>query len=82
MKKLMALLVFGAMLAGTSGCHVCECWDYAWNSRFHPERLTPRAQPYVMADPCDGTVVSESAGGGGGCGCGAPNVVPGPVMVK
>jgi hypothetical protein len=80
MKKLMTLLVFATLLAGTSGCHVTECWNYAWNSRFHPERLAPRAQPCVVVDPCDG-VVAEPAG----CGCGyggAPNVTPGPVMVK
>ncbi len=43
MKKLMILLVFGTLLIGASGCHITECWDYAWNSRFHPERLAPRA---------------------------------------
>jgi hypothetical protein len=81
MKKLMTLVVFGALLAGMSGCHVCECWDYAWNSRFHPERNAPRQQPCVVVDPCDG-MVGESVSSGSGCGCGAPNVVPGPVMVK
>jgi hypothetical protein len=78
MKKLMILMVFGALLAGTTGCRVAECWNYAWNSRFHPERNAPRAQPCVV-DPCD-SVVGESTG----CGCGynAPNITPGPVMVK
>ncbi len=79
MKKLMTLLVFGTLLVGASGCHVGECWEYAWNSRFHPERLAPRAQPCVVVDPCDPCVGSEPAG----CGCGgAPMVTPGPVMVK
>ncbi|MFZ1934086.1 MAG: hypothetical protein WCB27_00255 [Thermoguttaceae bacterium] len=83
MKKLMTLVVFGALLAGMSGCHVGECWEYAWNSRFHPERVAPRTQPCVVVDPCEGAVVSEPAGCGCGCGCGgAPNVTPGPVMVK
>ena len=79
MKKLMTLLVFGALLAGMSGCHVGECWEYAWNSRFHPERLAPRAQPCVVVeqDPCGGETV---VGSGSGCGCGAQNVVPGPVI--
>jgi hypothetical protein len=81
MKKLMTLLVFGALLAGTSGCHVTECWDYAWNSRFHPERLAPRPQPCVVVDPCDG-VVSEPVGSGCGCGYGAPSIAPGPVLTK
>ena len=81
MKKMMTLLVFGALLAGTSGCHVTECWDYAWNSRFHPERLAPRTQPCVVVDPCEGAV-SESAGSGCGCGYGAPSIAPGPVLTK
>jgi hypothetical protein len=83
MKKLMMLTVFGAMLAGMSGCHVGECWNYAWNSRFHPEKNAPRVQQpsYVVEDSCDGDVVSEPAVSSG-CGCGARNVTPNPVMVK
>ena len=53
MKKLMMLMVLGAMLAGTTGCHIGECWTYAWNSRFHPERNAPRTQQCVVVDPCD-----------------------------
>jgi hypothetical protein len=68
MKKLMILLVFGALLAGTTGCHVAECWRYAWNSRFHPERNAPPAQPCVIADPCCDPCADP---------CGAPMVVPG-----
>jgi len=74
MKKLMILLVFGTLLVGMTGCHVTECWRYAWNSRFHPERNAPPAQPCVVADPCDPC--------GDPCGCGAPMVTPGPMMVK
>jgi hypothetical protein len=76
MKKLMILLVFGTMLVGMAGCHMGECWTYAWNSRFHPERNAPRvqAQPCVMVDPCDPC--------GDPCAPGAQMVTPGPVMVK
>ena len=75
MKKLMILLVFGTLLVGMTGCHVSECWTYAWNSRFHPERNAPRAQPpCVMVDSCDPCDDP--------CASGAPMVTPGPVMVK
>ena len=86
MKKLMILFVFAALLVGASGCHVCDCWNYAWNSRFHPEHVAPRQQPCRLVDQCDGPVVTEAAGCGCGCGCGgggggAPTIVPGPVPV-
>jgi hypothetical protein len=68
MKKSMLLLAFGILLAGTTGCHIGECWQYAWNSRFHPERNAPAAQPCIVADPCDDP-----------CAGGTPMMVPGPM---
>jgi hypothetical protein len=59
MKKQMMLLAFGILLVGMTGCHVGECWNYAWNSRFHPERNAPRAQQTIIVDECD-----DSCGGG------------------
>ena len=53
MKRLTILLVFGILLVATSGCHVGECWRYAWNSRFHPERNAPPAQPCVAVEECN-----------------------------
>ena len=56
MKKQMMLLVFGALLVAMTGCHAGECWTWAWNSRFHPERNAPHAQQpvvYEQSDPCD-----------------------------
>ena len=65
MKRKMMLLVFGILLLGTTGCHVTECWNYAWNSRFHPERNAPPVQRVIMVDPGDDA-----------CGEGAPMVAP------
>ncbi len=86
MKKLLVVVTLSAVLAAASGCHIAECWRWAWNSRFHPERNAPPAQPCVMVDPCvdpcGGTVVSEgTVVSGGGCtSCAAPVVTPGPVV--
>ena len=63
MKRLMMLAILGAVLSGTTGCRVVECWRYAWNSRFHPQQ--PQQQAVICADPCDGGVVVES--GPAGC---------------
>ena len=52
MKRLLVLTVFFVLLGGASGCQVAECWRYAWNSRFHPERNVIVADPVVMVDPC------------------------------
>lgn len=52
MKKLMILMVFGTLFVGMIGCHAGECWRYAWNSRFHPER-NAQAQTCVGTDGCD-----------------------------
>ena len=72
MKRLMMLLVCGILLVGATGCHVGECWTYAWNSRFHPERNAPPAQQRcVVVDPCDPC--------GDPCGNGSTMVVPGPM---
>jgi hypothetical protein len=51
MKKLTLIMVFGTLLGVASGCHVGECWRYAWNSRFHPERNAAACPNCV--DPCD-----------------------------
>jgi hypothetical protein len=73
MKKLMMLLVLGILLVGTTGCHIGECWRWAWNSRFHPERNAPVGQQQcIMVDPCCDPCANP-------CGGGAPMVVPGPV---
>ena len=80
-KRLLILMTLGTVLAVAGGCHVCECWDYAWNARFHPERncaAQPCAQPCtpcVVTDSCctecGPTIVAPSpCGCGGGCGCG------------
>ena len=55
MKKMMMLLVSATLLISLAGCHMGECFTYAWNSRFHPERNAPRvqAQPCVVVDQCD-----------------------------
>ena len=76
MKKLMILLVSGTLLVGMTGCHAMDCWTYAWNSRFHPERNAPRAQQCVMVESDDGCCEQCPCGGG------APMVTPGPVIVK
>jgi hypothetical protein len=84
-KKLLLLTTLGAMLAGTAGCHFAECWTYAWNSRFHPERNANLCQPQCAVtepycDPCGGgTVVTTPTTSGCGCG-GAPTVSPGPIV--
>ena len=83
MKRLLVLAVLGTLLGVAGGCRVGECWTYAWNSRFHPERNV-RMQPCVMADPCS----EPSYGGWGGetvvtpgpgCGCNGGAMMPGPV---
>ena len=78
MKRLLLLAILGTTLGVATGCHIGECWNYAWNSRFHPERNARLCQPQpqcVVVDPCcdpcctSGTVVTTP-----GCGCGAPPV--------
>ncbi len=73
MKKLTILMLFGMLLGAASGCHVTECWRYAWNSRFHPERNAQPVQQVIVADECD--PCSDPCSGG------TTTVVPGPVMV-
>jgi hypothetical protein len=73
MKKSMLLIALGILLLGTTGCHIGECWTWAWNSRFHPERNAPAAQPCIVADPCDPC--------GDPCATG-PMVVPGPMSCR
>jgi hypothetical protein len=62
MKKLLSLAVLGVLLGAASGCRVAECWNYAWNSRFHPER---NAQPMVVdqCDPCCDPCSDPCSGG-------------------
>lgn len=67
MKKQLMLLAFGILMVAASGCHVGECWRYAWNSRFHPERNAPQGQTVIMGDPCDPCDP---------CGGGAPMAAP------
>jgi hypothetical protein len=75
MKKLMMLLVCGILLLGTSGCHIADCWRYAWNSRFHPERnAQPTQRSVTVVDPCDPCDPC-----GDPCGGGTQMVVPGPM---
>ena len=72
MKRLMVLAILGMLLGGVAGCHVAECWRYAWNSRFHPEQnqRVVVAQPCVVADPCDP------------CPCSGGTVVSGPMVTQ
>lgn len=64
MKRLMLVAVLGVLLAGTSGCRICECWRAAWNSRFHPQQAAVVSEPcYVTESPCDpcgGTTVTTA----------------------
>jgi hypothetical protein len=83
-KRLLLITILGTTLGIGAGCHITECWNYAWNSRFHPERNARLCQPQCVAvDPC-----CDPCGGGGtvvttpGCGCGTPAVTPGPIQVK
>ncbi len=81
MKRLLVVAVLGTLLGVAGGCRIGECWTYAWNSRFHPERNV-RQQPCVMVDPCcdpccGGETVITS-GPGCGCGCGGAAVTPAP----
>jgi len=77
MKKVLILLVFGFLLGGASGCRVAECWNYAWNSRFHPERNVVASEPCIVSDPCN-----EPCGSVCGDACGAPAITTGPVVVQ
>jgi hypothetical protein len=61
MKRLMMYAVLGALLAGTTGCRVAECWRYAWNSRFHPQQ---QQQAVIVSDPCAMESPCDSCGGG------------------
>lgn len=86
MKRLLLTMIVGVSLSA-AGCHIGECWRYAWNSRFHPERNAQLCQPqYMMVDPCsdpcsDGAIVTTPTTGGG-CGCGTPTVTPGPMVTR
>jgi hypothetical protein len=93
MKKLLLLFALVVLLGGASGCRgrVIECWRYAWNSRFHPERNIRYTEPQMMydpcgdpcfdpCDPCGGTVVSgPTVVGSGGCPCSRPSATTGTV---
>ena len=78
MKRLLVLTVFVVLLGAASGCRIGECWRYAWNSRFHPERNVVPAQQVMMVDPCEescGVPCGDSCGGA----CGAPAIMSAPV---
>jgi hypothetical protein len=76
-KRLLILSTLVTVLAIAGGCRVSECWSYAWNSRFRPERnnaAQPCMQtctPCVITDSCYSecgpTIVAPSPVG---CGCG------------
>lgn len=87
MKRLLLTMIIGATVSA-AGCHIGECWRYAWNSRFRPERNAQLCQPqYMVVDPCgnpcdpcsDGTIVTSPSIG---CGCGTPTVTPGPIVTR
>jgi hypothetical protein len=77
-KRMLILTTLGIVLVAAGGCHVCECWDYAWNSRYRERNCA--AQP--CAQPCGPCVVTDSCCSecgpaivapspcGCGCGCG------------
>jgi hypothetical protein len=83
MKRLLVVTVLAMTLGGAAGCHIGECWTYAWNSRFHPERNRPCVQQPCMVtdsccDQCDGATIVTTPG----CGCagGGTPVVTGPMV--
>jgi hypothetical protein len=81
---LLSTLVF--LLAGTSGCRICECTQWAWNSRFNPQPQQPVSvtQPYVVSDTCYSP--APTACSPCGTSCGAPSntapMITSPVPVK
>jgi hypothetical protein len=79
MKRLMMMAFLGLMLGTMAGCHVGECWRWAWNSRFHPERNV-QAAPCVVAepycDPCGGAMAPAACGGA------TPMITPGPAPAR
>jgi hypothetical protein len=95
MKKLLLLFALVVLLGGASGCRgrVIECWRYAWNSRFHPERNIRYTEPQMMmadpccdpcADPCGDpyggqVVVGPTVTSSGGCPCSRPSATTSPV---
>ncbi|MBN1394852.1 MAG: hypothetical protein JW959_07505 [Pirellulales bacterium] len=81
MRKILALAVFMMMLGAFGGCRVAECWRYAWNSRFHPERNVIVEDPCVVVDPCCDPCCDPCGSSCASCGtnaCGIP-VTPAPV---
>jgi hypothetical protein len=54
MKRLMMYAVLGALLAGTTGCHIGDCWRSAWNSRCNRQQAMVCSEPCIVSDsPCD-----------------------------
>jgi len=47
MKRLMLLAILGTTLGMTAGCHVGECWNYAWKFAVPPGAERP-ALPTAM----------------------------------
>lgn len=85
MKKLMIIATLAFVFSSTAGCHIADCWRWAWNSRFHPERNAPAAQPCVVVDPCyDPCVSTTTVSSAAPCtSCGTPAAaVPGPIVTQ
>lgn len=83
MKRFLLFAVLTVMLGGLSGCRLGECWRYAWNSRFHPERNVVMTEPCVVVDSCDPCCdPCGSPCGPIGCatGCGVPATMSPPAL--
>ncbi|NLF07794.1 MAG: hypothetical protein GX594_07410 [Pirellulaceae bacterium] len=77
MKRLLLFTLLALMLGGLSGCRVAECWRYAWNSRFHPERNVIVTEPVMMVDPCCDPCADPC-----GTSCGAPATMCAPMLPR
>jgi hypothetical protein len=91
MKRLLTFAVLGVLLGGLSGCHICECWHEAWNSRTAAPCAQQRpavvvAQPCVVTDSCCSPCASPCASPCGSpctsCGTPAPVITPGVVPAR
>ena len=78
MKRVLIFMMLGMPFGAAAGCQVGECWRYAWNSRFCPERNVIVAQPCVVTDPCCDPCFDPC----NPCAIGAPMAVPGPIVVQ
>ena len=62
MKKLLILSAFGLFLAAASGCHICDCWRYAYGSNSNAKCAQTCSTPCVVVD-------DESCASSESCGC-------------